>query len=171
MLGLVGVTARETRVAGVTVSVVDADIEPEAAMIVEVPAATAVANPEALTAATPELDELQVTVADRSWVVLSEKVPVAVNCSVVPFAVLGMGGVIARETSVAGVTVSSVEPEIPPNVALIVVLPIALPLACPGLYITDESEETAVASTIVATAGSDEVHVTSAVRSFVVLSE
>jgi hypothetical protein len=57
MLGLVGVTARVTSVAGVTVSVVDADTPPRVAEIVVEPVLTEVANPlepaALLTVATP----------------------------------------------------------------------------------------------------------------------
>ena len=59
-----------------------------------------------LTVATLLSEEAQVTAAVRSWVVLSVKVPVAVNCSVSPLAMLGFGGVTAMDTSVAAVTVN-----------------------------------------------------------------
>jgi hypothetical protein len=75
MLGLVGVTVRETRVAGVTVSVVDADTPLKVALIVVEPALTDVASPfepaALLMVATPVDEELQVTEAVRSWVELS----------------------------------------------------------------------------------------------------
>ena len=76
MLGLVGVIAMETNVAGVTVSVVDPEMLPTVAVIVVVPAATAVASPldpaALLIVATPVLEELQVAEAVRFCVVLSE---------------------------------------------------------------------------------------------------
>jgi hypothetical protein len=112
MLELVGVMSRETSVAGVTVSVVDADTPPEAAVIVVEPAATEAANPSdpaaLLTVATLIADELHAAVLVRSWVVLSENVPVTMNCRVVPLAMLGLVGVMDRETSVAGVAESLV---------------------------------------------------------------
>jgi hypothetical protein len=80
MPGLVGVTARETSVAGVTVMLVDVDTVPEVAVIVAGPGATEAANPEVLIVATPVLDELQATDEVMSCVVLSENVPVVVNC-------------------------------------------------------------------------------------------
>jgi len=61
MLGLAGVTEMEDRVAEVTVRVVLPGIPAEVAVIVVVPAATAVARPLLLTLATDVLDELQVT--------------------------------------------------------------------------------------------------------------
>ena len=110
MLGLVGVTAMDTSVAGVTVSVVVPDILPDVAVIVVEPAATEVANPldpaALLIAATAALDEFQVATIVKFCVEPFEYVPVAVNCLVVPMAMLGLVGVIAMETSVAGVTVS-----------------------------------------------------------------
>jgi len=50
---------------------------------------------------------------------LSEKVPVAVNCCVVPLAIEGLAGVTAIDTSVADVTVKIVEPMTPPETALV----------------------------------------------------
>ena len=67
MLGLAGVTAIEDRVAAVTVRVVFPEILPEVAVMVAVPAATAVARPLLLTVATDVLDELQVTCVVISW--------------------------------------------------------------------------------------------------------
>ena len=76
MLGLVGVTDMDTRVAGVTVSVVDPYILPDVAVIVVEPAAAGVARPlepdTLLMVATPPADEPQVTAVVRSCVVLSE---------------------------------------------------------------------------------------------------
>ncbi len=90
-------------------------------MVVE-PAATDEARPlepaALLTAATAAFDELQVACVVRSWTVLSEKVPVAVNCWLLPSARLGLGGVTPIDTSVAEVTVSVVLPEMVPDVAV-----------------------------------------------------
>jgi hypothetical protein len=76
MLGLFGVTARDTSVAGVTVSVVDPETFPNAALIVVEPAAAEVATPlepaALLTAAIPVAEELHVTTFVKSCVVLSE---------------------------------------------------------------------------------------------------
>ncbi len=55
----------------------------------------------------------------------------AVNCSVRPFATLGLAGVTEIDTSVAEVTVSVVLPEMDPLVAEMVVLPVAAELASP----------------------------------------
>ncbi len=87
---------------------------------------------------------------------LSEKIPVAVNCLVVPAAILGLAGVTATDTSVAEVTVRLVEPEMLPEAAVMVVLPTAADEAFPL--------EPAVLL-IAATEEADELQVTDAVRS------
>ena len=70
----------ETSVVEATVRVVEAERPPDDAVIVVVPEATAVARPVAAIVATLLLDDDQATDAVRSCVVLSEKVPVALNC-------------------------------------------------------------------------------------------
>ena len=76
MLGTAGVTERDTRTAEVTVRVVDPDTPPDVAVMVVEPVAREVASPRdpaaLLIVATPVLDELQVTVSVKFWVVLSE---------------------------------------------------------------------------------------------------
>jgi hypothetical protein len=76
MLELVGVIARDTSTAEVTVRVADPDMLPDVAVIVVEPAATDVAKPlepaALLMAATPAADEFQVTAVVRFCVVLSE---------------------------------------------------------------------------------------------------
>jgi hypothetical protein len=76
MLGLAGVTAMDTSVAGVTVRVVDPVMLPAAAVIVDEPVANEVANPllpaALLMAAMAVLDELHAVVVVRFCVVPSE---------------------------------------------------------------------------------------------------
>ena len=166
LVGLEGVIEMDASVAGVTVKVVEPDILPDVAVIVEVPAARQGARPlesaALLTVATPVLDEFQVAEAVRSCVVLSEKVPVAANCLVVPLAMLGLDGVTVMDTSVAGVTVSEVDPVKLPDAAVIVVVPATTEVARP-------LEPAALLT--VATPVLDELQVAEAVRSCVVLSE
>ena len=135
MLEFVGVTAMDTRVAEVTVSVADPTTLPDVAVIVDEPAATDVANPlepaALLMAAIVAADDFQVTDVVRFCVVLSEYVPVAVNCLDVPSAKLVLVGVTAIETSVAGVTVSVALPETLPEVAVIVDEPAATEVVKP----------------------------------------
>jgi hypothetical protein len=166
MLGLAGVIAMDTSVAAVTVSVVDPDMLPSVAVIVVEPGVSDVARPleppALLMVATPAVNEFQVTDVVRFCVVPSEYVPVAVNCRVVPSTMLGFAGVIAMDTSVAAVTVSVVDPDVPPNVAVIVVVPadadVARPLE-PDALLT------------VATPAVNEFQVTVVVRFCVVPSE
>jgi hypothetical protein len=83
MFALAGVTARDTSVAGVTVRVDEPEMPPDVAVIAVVPGASDAARPldpaVLLIVAAEVFVELQVTVVVRSWVVLSENVPVAVN--------------------------------------------------------------------------------------------
>ena len=61
----------------------------------------------------------------------SVKVPVAVNCSVVPDGMVGIAGVSAIETRFAEVTVRVVEPLIAPETAVTAVLPTVTLAATP----------------------------------------
>src|SRR6266567_4036656 len=89
-----------------TVREVVPDIPPNVAVIVVVPAPTEAASPFApcvlLMVATAVAEEPHVTSVVRFCVVLSEKVPVAVNCWLVPLAMEAVAGVTAIETSVGG---------------------------------------------------------------------
>ena len=98
--GFAGVTAMETSAAVVTVRAVVPETAPDEAEIVVVPVATDVARPVALIVATTVLDDVQLTDVEISCVLLSEKVPLAVNCWVIPVAMAGFAGVTAMETSV-----------------------------------------------------------------------
>jgi hypothetical protein len=61
---------------------------------------------------------------------LSVNVPVAVNCCVVPSAMLGVGGVIAIDTNVAGVTVKVTGAEaMSPTAAVMLLVPAATEVA------------------------------------------
>ncbi|MFA6008871.1 MAG: hypothetical protein WC799_02730 [Desulfobacteraceae bacterium] len=66
---------------------------PEVAVIVVDPVVTVVTKPPVAIVATAVLSEFQVTEVVRSFVVLSEKVPVAFNCWVAPNAIFGLAGV------------------------------------------------------------------------------
>ena len=80
----------------------------------------------------------------------------------VPKAILGLVGVTDREMSVAGVTASIVEAETFPHAAVIVVDPGAMEVATPV-----EPAALLTAAMLV----DEELHVTTFVRSCVVLSE
>jgi hypothetical protein len=159
MLVVVGETEIETRVAGVTVRAAEAEATPEneAVMsVVPVPFdSTSPNEPAALpTVATEGDDELQSAEVVRSWVNPPVSVPVAVNCCVVPRAMLALAGVTAIEVTAADVSVAVFV--IAPREAVMVVEP--------------RAEETVLARPVpdmVATAALDELQVTNAVRSCV----
>lgn len=89
-----------------TVSTREFDVIPFCvALTFEVPVPAPVARPDALTVATAEFEEDQVTELVRFCVVPSLKVPLAVNWSVVPFAIEVLAPEIAIDCSVAAVTV------------------------------------------------------------------
>src|SRR4030042_818328 len=89
--------------AEVTVKGVDPEILSDSALIVVCPAATEVASPlepaALLMVATAVLDELQVPEAVRIFMALSVYFPVAINCCVVPLAILGFVGVTSMDVS------------------------------------------------------------------------
>jgi len=154
--GLAGVTARETRTAGPTLSVAEAVVEPELAVMVAVPTPVPVANPLPATVATVIEDEPHVTELVRVCVLPSLYVPVAVNCWLVPFAIVVLEGTIDMETRTGAVTATLAEPVTAPELALMLAVPSWLPITNPAVT--------------VATAGEEDVHVAAAVRSCVVPS-
>jgi hypothetical protein len=101
-----GVTSIDSSTIGVTVSVVDPEMPPDVAEIVVEPAATVVASPFELIVAIVAFDEFHVTDEVISCVVVSENVPMAANCWVVPSTMLGFTGVTEIDDRSAGVTVS-----------------------------------------------------------------
>lgn len=139
--------------AKVTVSTVEPDTLPAVAVIVVVPTVRQVASPVLLIVAISVLEELHVTDEVTSSVLLSEKVPVAVNCLVVPMPLLGLAGVMEIEE--IAFTVKVVEPETP-RVAVMVVGPAANAVASPL-----EPDASLMAATVVF----DELQVVNAVKS------
>ena len=89
------------------------------------------------------------------------KVPIALNCCVRPFAMLGFVGVTAIDTSAAAVTFKVVEPDIAPKVAVISDEPVAAVVARPLLP---------AALLMVATLGVADIQVTMVVSGWVLLS-
>jgi hypothetical protein len=129
-----------------TVRSVESDAPPHVVAIVVVPVASEVTKPlepaALLIVATDRDEELQDANVVRSCIVLSENVPVAVNCFVHPAIMVGFAGVSARDAIVADVTVRVVEPETLPDVAVIVVWPGATAVALPLVIVaTDTTEE------------------------------
>jgi hypothetical protein len=135
-LAVLGVIATDTRIAEVTVTLVAPAIPVVGSVAVTkvVPGDSAVPRPyEPLafeTVITPGDPVLQVT-PRRSCVEWSVKVPVATNCSVSPDGKLGEGGVMAIDTSLAGVIVRVVEPETDRYCAAIPVFPTTRAVASP----------------------------------------
>ena len=129
--------AIEASTAGLTINVAWALIEPEAIAIVVVPVPRVLASPAEfavlLMVATFAAVELQWPDCVRSCVVPSVKVPVAVNCCVVPRGMVAVCGLIAMDTRAAGVTVSSVELLIPPEFAVMLAVPMPALCASPLL--------------------------------------
>ena len=118
-LGVSGVTDTEDKVAAFTVRAAVPDLPPKVAVMVVVPALTAVARPLLLTVATVALDELQVATAVISRLVPSENMAAAENCVVAPSGMLGLEGVtnIKISETPGGSAVESVPlpPPHPPN--------------------------------------------------------
>ena len=110
ILGLTGVTDTEDRVAEVTVRVLFPEINPEAAVMVVVPAATVVTRPLLLTVATDGFDEVQMTCVVISKLVPPEYPPKAVNSWVTPMGMLGLAGVTDMEDRISEVTLRVVLP-------------------------------------------------------------
>jgi hypothetical protein len=90
--------AIETKAGAATVRVVVPEILPEVASIVVAPVATEVARPAVFIFATETVEELQVTEV-KVFVLPSEYLPVAVNCSVSPSGIDGVAGVTEIEVS------------------------------------------------------------------------
>ena len=114
--GFAGMTLIEVITAGVTVTVVAPDTPPRVAVIVALPAPVPITRPwlpAALLTVTGGAEEAQVTNAVRSWVVPSEKFPVALSCSLVPAAIEELAGVMSIEVSAAAVTVTVVVADTP----------------------------------------------------------
>jgi hypothetical protein len=140
---------------------------PTAAVMALVPRVRPVARPlepdALLTVAIACAAELQFAAVVRVCVVPSVYVPVAVSCRVLCCVVtllrmMGLVGVMAMDTSVAGVTVKVVVPDTPLRAAVMVLEPTLSPFASP------------VAAPTEATVGALEVHAAMPVMSWVVAS-
>lgn len=130
------------------------EIEPAAAATCDVPVVSAEAIPIAVMDATDVFDEAHATEEVRSGVLPSLKVPVAVNACCAPAGTVGLTGVTEIDTSAAAVTVSVAEPEIEPEEALMVVLPVPTLAALPvdemvAMLVADEDQFTLVVMLLV----------------------
>jgi hypothetical protein len=115
--------AIEVRLVPEIVIVSEALTEPDVAVTVALPFAIAFTTPALLTATVPgEADHETLLV--KFCVVPSLKVPVAVNCLVLPMVKDGLDGVIDNEAKVAGSTVRFVDALREPEVAVIAADPV-----------------------------------------------
>jgi hypothetical protein len=120
----------------VAVRYVEPVIFPDLAVISVVPDALAVARPldpvALLTIATSGTEEVQVTEDVKGVGLPYVGVPVAENCSVEPTAMLEIAGSTSSEKSTAGVPISKVESEMPPDeTKIVVVVVLAIDVAMP----------------------------------------
>src|ERR1700674_5721864 len=94
--------------------------------MLDVPVPTPVASPPALILAVPGVPEVHVTLVVRFCVVPFVYFPVAVNCLVRPLAMDGAFGVTPMDTNATGVTVKIAVPEMLPETAMIVEVPVPI---------------------------------------------
>jgi len=157
MVGLVGVTSMDARVAAVTVRVVTPESPPNEAVMEAVPLDAPVARPAAVIVAAA-VEELQEADAVMSCLVVSEKMATALNCRVVPRAMLGLVGVTSMDARVPAVTVRvALLDTMLPEVAVMEAVPLDAPVARPAA--------------VIVAAAVEELQATEAVRSCLVVSE
>jgi hypothetical protein len=145
--GLLGLMLMDIRRAVETIKFVEPLTAPTVAEMVVVPVARLPTEPRLFMVAVAGLEEPQRTDSVRSCVLLSLKVPVAVNGFVVPTAMLEFAGVTAIDSNVALLTLSEAVPVTEPEIALIVANPVPTDVARPEAL-------------TVAVTGTDDVHVT-----------
>jgi hypothetical protein len=107
-------------------------------------------------------DEIQVTCSVKGRVVPSLYLPTAVNCCVPRTAIVAVAGLTSMAVNVASVTVSTVEPDMPIKLALMVAVPAARVVASP---------REPAALEMAATSGSSDSQVTRPVTSRLLASE
>jgi hypothetical protein len=137
-----GVTDIDISVAPVTVSDAVPLTEPEVAVIVDVPAPTPVPRPAEVIVATlvDELDQVRFV---NNCVLPSSKLPIALNCRVVPAAIDCVAGVTATDVRCAATTVRVDESVRAPRFAVMFVVPAARVVTTPVAFTVaiDVSEE------------------------------
>jgi len=134
MDGVAGVTASDTRDAGVTVRIVLPATAPRAAPMDVVPVARLCARPAGAVVwmlAIDVFEDVQLTCKEISCVPPSLYVPVAVNCCLAPSGMDGFAGVTRIDWSAAGRAVRLAFAEIAPELAVIVALPVPIDCAIP----------------------------------------
>ena len=139
---LLALMAIDCRVAAVTVNANVLEITPlcDAVTLLE-PVPTPDARP-AVKVAAAAFEELQVAELVMFWVLPSLKVPVAVNCSVVPLAMEAFGPLIVIDCSVAVVIAKAKIFEVmPPCVAVMLLEPTAAAVSNPPGAMAAAGEE------------------------------
>ena len=129
--GFAGLMVIPTRCAVDTVNPVEPLTVPNAAAIVVLPGAMLVARPVLLIVAAAGLEELHTTDPETSCVLLSLNDPVAVNCLVVPVAIVALAGVTTSDTRLAPVTVRDADPPTDPDATVMVAVPVPRLVANP----------------------------------------
>src|ERR1700690_2710682 len=131
MVPFAGVIASDARFAAFTVKGALPLTVPSVAEMLEVPIFNPVASPLTVIDATPVADDFHVTTPVTSCTLPSEKVPAALYCCEMPSGMLAFTGETLIEVTTAEVTVSAVDPETVPEVAVMVLLPAASVFASP----------------------------------------
>jgi hypothetical protein len=132
MLEFAGEIASEARVAFVTVTEAVPLIPAELAVMVAVPAIAAVASPKEFTDTIFCAEDDHVN-GVSICVLPSSKLPVAVNCSAVPTAIVEVAGLTEMDCRWAATTVRVEESVKPPTVAVMLVVPALRVVATPVL--------------------------------------
>ena len=153
ILGLLGVMVTDTRCAVETVKVVEPLTDSTVAMMLAVPVVKLDASPWLLIVTAAGFEEAHKADAVMSCVLLSLKVPVAVNCLAVPTAMLEFAGVTAIETKVAPLTVTLALPVTEPEMAEIVACPADNALTRPeelteALLVAEDDQVTEVSNCV-----------------------
>jgi len=153
-----GVTTMEVSNAEVTVAIAEPDLAPIVAVMVELPAATPVTNPDESTVANEVLAELHVAWLVTSLEVPSLYTPMADSCLLCPDAIVNANGETVIDTSEGAFTTTFPVPSTPPKYADTVTEPALIAVRRPWPFTT-------------ATVASEEYHVTWVVTDWVELSE
>ncbi len=129
-VGAAGVTVIDATGTGASVTTAVPDFPSLVAVIVAVPTAAAVTNPEALTVALVASDDAQLIVRPGSTVPPTSK-SVALSCCVVPTITVGAEGVTVTEATGTGTIVTTAVPVFPSLLAVIVEVPTATAVTSP----------------------------------------
>ncbi len=110
-------------------------IDPEVARIVDAPTPVPVPRPVGLIDTTAVFVEFQETVLVTFCVLPSLYVAIAVNCSVDPLRIDGVGGATEMDARLGAKTANEVDPVIDPSFAWTVEVPCVTPVANPAALI------------------------------------